>query len=237
MKKLIVICTMLLLAVGAQAQTVGSTKTETYQADFEKKQSINLVADYTDTIVIPIQVLKIGINEELYAMYPDLKDNRVGLGVANIVLEFLESTDRFKFTEDREEIKQKMIAQQKASDKGVSANTIQVKGNVILAKYFVYIEVYDFAISEDEELQLSGAEVRQKTTIGLQVRFVDAETGEIITGSGLGEAITVKKASLLDGIDEVKFNQSTIGISTKKSLETAASRVVSKLIKKGVFRQ
>lgn len=237
MKKLIVICAMLLAAVGAQAQKIGSTKTETYQADFEKKQSINLVADYTDTIVIPIQVLKIGINEELYEMYPDLKDNRVGLGVANIVLEFLESTDRFKFTEDREEIKQKMIAQQKASDKGVSSNTIQVKGNVILAKYFVYIEVYDFSISEDEELQLSGAEVKQKTTIGLQVRFVDAETGEIITGSGLGEAITIKKASLLDGIDEVKFNQSTIGISTKKSLETAASRVVSKLIKKGVFRQ
>jgi len=228
---------MLLLAVGAQAQTIGSTKTETYQADFEKKQSINLVANYDDTIVIPIQVLKIGINEELYAMYPELKDNRVGLGVANIVLEFLESTDRFKFTEDREEIKQKMIAQQKASDKGVSANTIQVKGNVILAKYFVYIEVYDFAISEDEEIQVSSAEVKQKTTIGLQVRFVDAETGEIITGSGLGEAITVKKASLLDGVDEVKFNQSTIGISTKKSLETAASRVVSKLIKKGVFRR
>jgi len=228
---------MLLLTVCAQAQTIGSTKTETYQADFEKKQSINLVANYDDTIVIPIQVLKIGINEELYEMYPELKDNRVGLGVANIVLEFLESTDRFKFTEDREEIKQKMIAQQKASDKGVSANTIQVKGNVILAKYFVYIEVYDFAISEDEEIQVSSAEVKQKTTIGLQVRFVDAETGEIITGSGLGEAITVKKASLLDGVDEVKFNQSTIGISTKKSLETAASRVVSKLIKKGVFRR
>ena len=228
---------MLLLTVCAQAQTIGSTKTETYQADFEKKQSINLVANYDDTIVIPIQVLKIGINEELYAMYPELKDNRVGLGVANIVLEFLESTDRFKFTEDREEIKQKMIAQQKASDKGVSSNTIQVKGNVILAKYFVYIEVYDFAISEDEEIQVSSAEVKQKTTIGLQVRFVDAETGEIITGSGLGEAITVKKASLLDGVDEVKFNQSTIGISTKKSLETAASRVVSKLIKKGVFRR
>ena len=65
MKKLIVICIMLLLAVGAQAQTIGSTKTETYQADFEKKQSINLVANYDDTIVIPIQVLKIGIKKSL----------------------------------------------------------------------------------------------------------------------------------------------------------------------------
>ena len=196
-----------------------------------------MVSNYTDTIVIPIQILQIGINDDVYAMYPELKDKRVGLGVANIVLEFLESTDRFKFTEDKEEIKQKMIAQQKASDKGISANTIQVKGNVILAKYFVYIEVYDFSVSEDEEIQTGGIEVKQKTTLGLQVRFVDAETGEIITGSGSGEAVTVKKASLLDGVDEVKFNQSTIGISTKKSLETAASRVISKLIKKGVFKQ
>jgi hypothetical protein len=170
-------------------------------------------------------------------MYPELKDKRVGLGVTNIVLEYLESTDRFKFTEDKEEIKQRMIKQQKASDAGVSSNTIQVKGNIILAKYFVYIEVYDFSVSEDEDIQASGIEVKQKTTLGLQVRFVDAETGEIITGSGSGEAITVKKASLLDGVDDVKFNQSTIGISTKKSLETASSRVVSKLIKKGIFRQ
>ena len=234
---LFVIGCLVLFSCKTYAQKIGSTTTETYQADFEKKQSINVVSNYTDTIVIPIQILQIGINDDVYAMYPELKDKRVGLGVANIVLEFLESTDRFKFTEDKEEIKQKMIAQQKASDKGISANTIQVKGNVILAKYFVYIEVYDFSVSEDEEIQTGGIEIKQKSTLGLQVRFVDAETGEIITGSGSGEAVTVKKASLLDGVDEVKFNQSTIGISTKKSLETAASRVISKLIKKGVFKQ
>jgi hypothetical protein len=233
----LIIGCLVLFSCKSYAQKIGSTTTETYQADFEKKQSINVVSNYTDTIVIPIQILQIGINDDVYAMYPELKDKRVGLGVANIVLEFLESTDRFKFTEDKEEIKQKMIAQQKASDKGISANTIQVKGNVILAKYFVYIEVYDFSVSEDEDIQAGGIEVKQKTTLGLQVRFVDAETGEIITGSGSGEAVTVKKASLLDGVDEVKFNQSTIGISTKKSLETAASRVISKLIKKGVFKQ
>jgi hypothetical protein len=196
-----------------------------------------VVSDYTDTIVIPIQVLKIGINEELYEMYPELKDKRVGLGVANIVLEYLESTDRFKFTEDREEIKQKMIAQDKASDKGISSNKIEVKGNVILAKYFVYIEVYDFSVSEDEVVKAAdGAKATQTTRLGLQVRFVDAETGEIITGSGLGEASTVKTSSILSDVEEIKFNQSTIGISTKKALETASSRVVSKLIKKGVFK-
>jgi len=70
----------------------------------------------------------------------------------------------------------------------------------------------------------------------LQVRFVDAESGEVITGSGLGEASTVKQSSILSDVDDIKFNQSTIGITTKKSLETASSRVVTKLIKKGVFK-
>jgi len=237
MKKLLLVALPLFLFSCKVSGQIGTVKTEEYQADFEKRQSMAVVSDYTDTIVIPIQVLKIGINEELYEMYPELKDKRVGLGVANIVLEYLESTDRFKFTEDREEIKQKMIAQDKASDKGISQNKIEVKGNVILAKYFVYIEVYDFSVSEDEVVKaVDGAKATQTTRLGLQVRFVDAETGEIITGSGLGEASTVKTSSILSDVEEIKFNQSTIGISTKKALETASSRVVSKLIKKGVFK-
>jgi len=235
MVKKVLFILFLLFSIIGSAQKIGSVKTEEYKADFEKKQSLEVVSDYNGDTVIPIQILKIGINEELYEMYPELKDKRVGLGVSNIVLEYLESTNRFKFTEDREEIKQKMIAQHIASAKGISENKIEVKGNVILARYFVYIEVYDFSIGEDEEVSTSGAEIRQKTILGLQVRFVDAQSGEIITGSGSGEAVTVKKASLLDGLDDIKFNQSTIGISTKKSLETASSRVVSKMIKKGIF--
>ena len=236
LKKLIYLIPFILLSCNVSAQ-IGTVKTEQYQADFEKKQSISAVADYTDTIVIPIQVLQIGINESVYEMYPELKDKRVGLGVANIVLEYLEMTDRFKFTEDKAEIKNKMIAQDKASAKGISQNEIKVKGNIILAKFLVYIEVYDFSVSEDEVVKAtSGSKATQTTRLGLQVRFVDAETGEVITGSGLGESSTVKTASLLDGVDEIKFNQSTIGISTKKALETASSRVISKLIKKGVFQ-
>jgi hypothetical protein len=237
MKKLLLITLPLFLFSCKSSAQIGTVKTEEYQADFEKRQSMAVVSDYTDTIVIPIQVLKIGINEELYEMYPELKDKRVGLGVANIVLEYLESTDRFKFTEDKEEIKQKMIAQDKASDKGISSNKIEVKGNVILAEYFVYIEVYDFSVSEDEVVKaVDGAKATQTTRLGLQVRFVDAETGEIITGSGLGESSTIKTSSILSDVEDIKFNQSTIGISTKKALETASSRVVSKLIKKGVFK-
>jgi curli biogenesis system outer membrane secretion channel CsgG len=229
---------LFLLPLTLLAQPVGSVKTEQYQADFEKKQSIEVVANYTDTIKIPIQLLKIGFNDELYEMYPELKQKRVGLGVTNIVIEFLEYTGRFTFTEEKEEIKQRMIAQDKASDKGISSNKIEVKGNVVLAKYFVYIEVYDFSVSEDDVVKLNGVStITQTTQLGLQIKFVNAETGEVIVGSGLGEASTVKTESILGDIsDDVKFNQSTIGTSTKKALETAASRIITRLIAKGVFK-
>jgi len=217
---------------------IGSIQTEQYQAEFEKKQSIDAVSDYNDTIQIPIQLLKIGINEELYSMYPELKDKRVGLGVTNIVLEYLEMTNRFVFTEDKLEIKERMIQQFKASDKGFTENKIDGRGKIKLARYFVYIEVYDFSVSEDEVVKITGsAKATQTTRLGLQVKFVDAQSGEVLTGSGLGEASTVKTSSILSDVDDIKFNQSTIGITTKKSLETASSRIVSRMIKKGIFRK
>ena len=216
---------------------IAKIQTEEYTAGFEAKKTLGELPPYEDTIQIPIQILKIGINEDVYEMYPELRDARVGLCVTNIVLEYLEETERFVLTEDKLEIKERMVQQFKASNKGFTENKIDGKGKIKLAKYFVYIEVYGFSVSEDEVVKAAdGAKATQTTRLGLQVRFVDAETGEIITGSGLGEASTVKTSSILSDVEEIKFNQSTIGISTKKALETASSRVVSKLIKKGVFK-
>ena len=121
---------------------------------------------------------------------------------------------------------------------GVQTCALPICGKIKLARYFVYIEVYDFSISEDEVVKITGsAKATQTTRLGLQVKFVDAQSGEILTGSGLGEASTVKTSSILSDVDDIKFNQSTIGITTKKALETASSRIVSRMIKKGIFRK
>ena len=226
----------LLVSFTVKAQ-LGKTETENYKGKFEQNVDIDEVSDYMLDYQLPIQVLNIGFTPELYEFYPELKDNRVGLGVANITLSFLEWTDRFIFTEDKEEIKQRMIKQHIASAKGISQNEIKVKGNVILAKYFTYVEIYDYSVSEEEEITKDGIKVVQKTIIGMQVRFVDAETGSIFTGSGSGEAVTIKRSNLADSLDEIKFNKSTIGISTKKALETAAARIVKKMIKRGIFTE
>ena len=75
------------------------------------------------------------------------------------------------------------------------------------------------------------------TRLGMQVRAVDSESGLYMTGSGLGKAITVREVAILndENLDEVKFNQSSIGISTRKALETAVAKIVRRMIRKGIF--
>jgi hypothetical protein len=228
---------MTLVAFKCTAQVVGKTSTEQYKASFETKINIDSLMDY-DGPTIPIQILKCGIGDELYEQYPELKEKKVGLGVANITLEYLENLNRFTFTEDKTEIKNRMVKQFQASQAGISQDKLDGRGKIRLAHYFVEIEVYDWSVSDDEEINLKdGVKNMMVTRLGLQVRFTDAETGEIIAASGLGEAKTVRELTLLSDatLDPVKFNQSTVSIATKKALDIACARILTRMIKKGVF--
>ena len=230
------ICMFLLVQVGFSQ--IAKTTTENYKASFEKAINISDYLDY-DGVQIPIQILKCGISDEMYEMYPELKEKRVGLGVANISMEYLENLNRFKFTEDKTEIKNRMVKQFQASQAGISENKLDGRGKINLAKYFVTIECYDYSISEDESISLKdGTKQLMVTRIGLQVRFTDAETGVVFSGSGLGEAKTTKETAGITSdaaLDPVKFNQSTISIATKKALDIACARILDRMIKKGIF--
>jgi hypothetical protein len=237
MKKILLVFGLFLLSNLAISQTVGTTKTEQYKASFETVIDIERFLDY-DGKQIPIQILKAGISDEMYEMYPELKEKRVGLGVANISMEYLENLNRFKFTEDKTEIKNRMVKQFQASQAGISENQLDGFGKINLAEYFVTIECYDYSISEDETVNLKdGVKNMVVTRIGLQVRFTNAETGVVFGASGLGEATTTRELTLLSDatVDEVKFNQSTISIATKKALDIACARILDRMIKKGIF--
>ena len=228
---------MFLITSFASAQVIGKTVTEDYQAGFEGKESIYTLPEYNGK-PIPIALLDIGVSKEILEQYPELSDYRVGLGLTNIVVAYLEETFRFEFVETKSDIKQRMITQYKASKKGISTEKIELKGNIVLAKYFCYIEVYDFSISEDETINLKdGVKNKLVTRLGLQVKMVDAHSGTYMSGSGLGKAVTTRELTLMnnDNVDEVKFNQSSIGTSTKKALESATAKVVKRMIQKQIF--
>ena len=193
MKNLIKVLIIVVLSSTYSLAQVGSIKSETYQAEFEKKKSIDDVSDY-DGPMIPIALINISASDVVYEMWPELKDARIGLGVTNMVIEYLDWTNRFEFVEEKSEIKDRMKTQWVASRKGVSENQVYGLGKIKLANYFVTIEIYDFSVSEDEVVALKdGVTQKQITRLGLQVRFTNAENGTYFVGSGLGEATTVKK--------------------------------------------
>ena len=218
-------------------QTIGKTTTESYTAGFESQASVYEIPEYFGEPV-PVAILSIGVNQEVLDQYPELGDYRVGLGLSNITVAFMDETFRFEFVETRDEIKDRMIKQYKASKNGLSANVINPVGKIVLAKYFGYIEVYDFSISEDETINLKdGVKNTLVTRLGLQVRLVDSETGLYMTGSGLGTATTTREMTLLndENLEEVAFNQSSIGVATKKALNTAVYKIVRRMRQKKIF--
>ena len=236
MKKILLIG-LLLIGVVSYGQTICKVQAEEYVAEFEKKKSIDDVSDYWGDM-LPVALLNVGISDDLYEMYPELRDGRVGLGLTNIVIEYLDWTNRFEFVEEKSAIKDRMKSQWVASRKGVSENQVYGLGKIKLAEYFVTIEIYDFSVSEDEVLSLKeGSKQTQTTRLGLQVRFTNATNGTYFVGSGLGTAKTVKTQEGLLGLDldEIKFRQSAIGVSTRKALETASARIVARMIRKRIF--
>ena len=190
---------ILLFSVGIlNGQVVGKTTTEDYQAEFERQASLYSIPEYFGDPV-PVALLNVGLTDDLLSQYPELGDYRVGLGLTNITVAFLDETFRFEFVETKDEIKDRMVIQFKASQKGFTANEIEIRGKITLARYFAYVEIYDFSISEDETINLKdGVKNTLVTRLGLQVKMVDAQTGLYMTGSGLGLSKTTREVTLLN---------------------------------------
>ncbi len=227
MKKILGNIFLTILLVGC-----GSMKTTT-EKDVIETKDISTVSNYTDSIKKTVQVVNVDMTKVL-ALYPDLQEKNVGLGFAESVLDYLDETNRFIFSEEKSEIKERMVTQFKASKKGVFEEPIDGKGKIKAAQYFVYVTVADFAVDEDETVMKGKSTVVVTTFIRLQVRFVDAKTGQIYIGSGEGESQKIGE-SFLKNLD-MKFSQSTVGKATRKSLETATTKVIENLIKNGIFK-
>jgi len=223
---LVALCLVFMVACGSMKTTTEDEVTE--------KKDISTVSGYTDSLKYAVQVVNVDMTKVL-ALYPDLQEKGVGLGFAESVLDYLDETGRFIFTEEKAEIKERMVTQFKASKKGIFEEPIDGKGKIKAARYFVYVTVADFAVDEDETVEKGKSKVVVTTFIRLQVRFVDAKTGQIYIGSGDGEA-TKTGESFLKSLDNMKFSQSTVGKATRKSLETATVKVIESLIRNGVFK-
>ena len=208
----------------------GKTKVQSKIASYEAEKTLDDIKWY-DGEPEGVQLIQISISENILNAYPELRDKRVGFGVTNRIIEVLEEAGRFYFVEEKEEVLNKMVQEWERSVSGLLDNELDSVGQFAQTKYFVYAELYDFAVSNQEEISRRKAKLKNTTMVGIQVRLVSVETGKYITGSGLGTSAK-EGEGLLKNLD-MSFDQSTVSFATTGAVITAVANVLRRMEKRG----
>jgi curli biogenesis system outer membrane secretion channel CsgG len=204
---------------------------ESYEADFEQQKSIYDV-EYNTGERTPIQLANLSVTKEILDQYPGLADKRVGLGLTNRILENFEETGFFRYTEEKDDILNQMIDKWELSDAGLAVGGTEIKtGSLVLPKYFVYAELYEFSTSKEEIVDRFSTQTKNTTIVGFQIRMVSVENGEFLIASGLGKTSQIG-LGFFDN-PEMEFDASTVGMSTQKALETATVNLIQRAKRRG----
>lgn len=208
-----------------------SVLVEDFQAGYEEQKSIYDV-EYNTGERTPIQLANLSVTKEIIQQYPELGDKRVGLGLTNRILENFEETGFFRYTEEKDEILNQMIDKWELSDAGLATEDTGLKtGTLVLPKYFVYAELYEFSVSTEEVVDKFNTMTQNTTRVGFQIRLVSVENGEFVIASGLGESTQTGLGFFAN--PEMNFDQSTVGMSTQKALETATVNLIRRAQRRG----
>ena len=207
----------------------GKTKVQSKIASYEAEKTLDDIKWY-DGAPEGIQLIQISINENILNAYPELRDKRVGFGMTNRIIEVLEEAGRFYFVEEKDEVINKMVQEWERSVSGLLEQELNV-GKFATTKWFAYAEIYDFAVSNQEEISRRKAKLKNTTMIGIQVRLVNVENGRYITGSGLGTSAK-EGEGVLKNLD-MSFDQSTVSFATTGAVITAVANVLRRMEKRG----
>ena len=207
----------------------GKTKVQSKIASYEAEKTLDDIK-WFDGEPEGIQLIQITISENILNAYPELRDKRVGFGMTNRIIEVLEEAGRFYFVEEKDEVINKMVKEWERSVSGLLEEELNV-GTFATTKWFAYAEVYDFAVSNQEEIKRRKAKITNTTMVGIQVRLVNVENGKYITGSGLGTSAK-EGEGVLKNLD-MSFDQSTVSFATTGAVITAVANVLRRLEKRG----
>ena len=207
----------------------GKTKVQSKIASYEAEKTLDDIK-WFDGEPEGIQLIQIKVSENILNAYPELRDKRVGFGKTNRIIEVLEEAGRFYFVEEKDEVINKMVKEWERSVSGLLEEELNV-GKFATTKWFAYAEIYDFAVSNQEEIKRRKAKLTNTTMVGIQVRLVNVETGKYITGSGLGTSAK-EGEGVLKNLD-MSFDQSTVSFATTGAVITAVANVLRRLEKRG----
>ena len=223
---IIVIVSFIMLG-GLATSCSSSIATTQYQAEFEKAQPLSTFPVFTGDKKV-IQIANLNVNKELWEMFPELRDKRVGMGVSNRIIENFEVTQRFTYAEEKEAIVSQMLDvwEKDLNDMGDGKTKLNV-GSLVLPKYIVYAEIYEFSTSYGETYNKGKVEKTNTTIIGIQIKMVNVDNSQYIVASGQGTSTQVGEGFFKN--PTMGFDQSTVGVSTQRALEVATVNLMKRM--------
>lgn len=208
-----------------------SISTEAYKADFEKAEPLNTLPAYTGEKQV-VQLATLNVNKELWDMFPELRDKRVGMGVSNRIIENFETTGRFTYAEEKEAIVNQMLDTWEKDLQGLGDGKTKLNvGTVVLPKFIVYAEIYDFSVSYAETYDKGKLNKTNTTIIGIQIRMVNVDNSQYIVASGQGTSTQVGEGYFKN--PTMGFDQSTVGVATQRALEVATMNLMKRMQQNG----
>jgi hypothetical protein len=224
---LIAVLVVIIFATGCKS----SISTEAYKADFEKAEPLNTLPAYTGEKQV-VQLATLNVNKELWDMFPELRDKRVGMGVSNRIIENFETTNRFTYAEEKEAIVNQMLDTWEKDLQGLGDGKTKLNvGTVVLPKYIVYAEIYDFSVSYAETYDKGKLNKTNTTIIGIQIRMVNVDNSQYIVASGQGTSTQQGEGFFKN--PTMGFDQSTVGVATQRALEVATMNLVKRMQQNG----
>ena len=217
-----------MLFVGTMATSCkSSVGVQQYTAEFEKAEALNSLPIYTGERQI-VQLSKLNVNKELWDMFPELRDKRVGMGVSNRIIENFEQTGRFAYAEEKEAIQNQMLDAWETELNGLSNGKTQLSmEGISLPKYIVYAEIYDFSVSYAETYDKGKSNKTNTTIVGIQIRMVNVDNSQYIVASGQGTSTQVGEGFFKN--PQMGFDGSTVGVATQRALEVATVNLIKRM--------
>ena len=227
----ILIILSMVLVGGLVTGCKSSIATQQYEASFEKAEALETLPPFTGEKQV-IQLASLNVNKELWEMFPELREKRVGLGVTNRIIENFETTGRIKYAEEKDAIQNQMLNTWEKDLEGLGNGETKLSlEGFLLPKYIVYAEIYDFSVSYGETYDKGKLNKTNTTIIGIQIRLVNVDNSQYIVASGQGTSTQVGEGYFKN--PNMSFDQSTVGIATQRALEKATYNLIGRMEKNG----
>jgi curli biogenesis system outer membrane secretion channel CsgG len=221
----------LCVAAAAAAALIACASVKPAAGDSAGPAQVRVVSDGYAGPKSRVQLVDIALPDSLLALYPELREKRVGWGVGDRLVDALYETNRFTFVEDKRAVLDRIMQHWAMGQTGaVNAETAPAVGGIEAPEYLVYADVYDFAVGTAETLVGAASRSTKTTRVGIQVRLVSVVSSEFTPGSGAGEAEAVTGRILWAATAE-EFSQSTVGKATQNAINAAVNTLVRRISK------